>query len=151
VIALSELASHRQKRAYRRRGRWLAMEVSLAEVWPYHRFRFDSHTTTPHLAQQAVRFAAKMLVRRRDTFRTRQGTSAMSAVGLDVGDDGLELLRRQGDHLVRTGRELIVVDLDRCHTSSGGRTATILGMDLNDFVRYAGRPSLTNVDMTVQE
>lgn len=75
----------------------------------------------------------------------------MSAVGLDVGDDGLELLRRQGDHLVRTGRELIVVDLDRCHTSSGGRTATILGMDLNDFVRYAGRPSLTNVDMTVQE
>jgi predicted HTH domain antitoxin len=75
----------------------------------------------------------------------------MSAMGLDVGEDVVELLRRQGDEIALTARELIVVELYRRGTISGGRAAQLLGMDRYDFIRYAAELGIPYFDMTEEE
>jgi predicted HTH domain antitoxin len=75
----------------------------------------------------------------------------MSAVSVEVGEDVVEILRQQGDPIARTARELIVVELYRRHTISGGKAAELLGMDRYDFIRYAAHLGIPYFDMTEEE
>lgn len=77
--------------------------------------------------------------------------SAMTVVRLDVGEDLIELLRRQGDPIDQTARELIVVELFRRHTISGGKAAELLGMDRYDFIQYAAQLGIPYFDMSEEE
>ena len=75
----------------------------------------------------------------------------MSSATLDIGEDVVELLRRQGDPVVQTARELIIVELYRRRTISSGRAAELLGMDRYDFIQYTAGLGIPFFAMTKDE
>jgi predicted HTH domain antitoxin len=77
----------------------------------------------------------------------------MGSVKIELDDDLVEVLRRQGEHqpLERAAREMIVLELYRRAAISGGRAAELLGMDRFDFIRYASDLGIPFFDMTEEE
>jgi predicted HTH domain antitoxin len=75
----------------------------------------------------------------------------MSAVQLELDEDLVAVLQRDGGSVEETARELIVTELYRRGTISHGKAAELLGIPLEDFLVHAGRLGIPYFDFTEEE
>lgn len=75
----------------------------------------------------------------------------MTTLRIDLDDELVALLGDSGQPAATAAREMIVLELYRRGTLSGGRAAALLGLGLGDFLRLAGRVGIARFDMTAEE
>lgn len=75
----------------------------------------------------------------------------MSIVTIDL-EEGLATLLHQTNQTVQNAaREMIVLELYRRGAISSGKAGELLTMPRLDFIRYASRLGIPNIDMTADE
>jgi predicted HTH domain antitoxin len=74
-------------------------------------------------------------------------------VTLQISDELAAILNQEqeDESIERIAREMIVLELYRRHTISGGRAAELLGVPLYDFIRRASSVGIPYIDMTEDE
>ena len=75
----------------------------------------------------------------------------MSTIKLDLDDELVALLHQLNQPLDRAALELIVLELYRRGSISGGKAAQLLGMALRDFICHASRLGIPYLAMTEDE
>ncbi len=75
----------------------------------------------------------------------------MSTVTLELGDDVMALLRQSHRPAPETARELVVMELYRRGTISGGKAAELLGMSRLEFIHSASYLGIPYFSMTQEE
>ena len=77
--------------------------------------------------------------------------TAMTTLHIDLDDEVVALLRQSNAAPGAAAREMIVLELYRRGSVSGGKAAALLGMSRLDFLRLAGRLGIPQFEMTVEE
>ena len=74
-------------------------------------------------------------------------------VTVQISDDLAAILNQEQDGapIERVAREMIVLELYRRHTISGGRAAESTGVPLYDFIKRASSLGIPYIDMTGEE
>jgi predicted HTH domain antitoxin len=75
----------------------------------------------------------------------------MSTLQLELEDDLAAVMRSLNQPLQRAARELIVLELYRRGSLSGGRAAELLGMPRDEFIGFASRIGIAYLDLTADE
>jgi predicted HTH domain antitoxin len=75
----------------------------------------------------------------------------MGTARIDLDDAIVDLLRRSGHPVEDEARDLIVTELYRRGVISRGRAASLLGMPLDAFLRYAANLGIPYVNYTEEE
>jgi predicted HTH domain antitoxin len=76
----------------------------------------------------------------------------MTTLHIDLDDEVVvALLRRSNPVPGAAAREMIVLELYRRGSLSGGKAAELLGMSRPDFLRLAGRLGIPQFDMPAEE
>jgi predicted HTH domain antitoxin len=75
----------------------------------------------------------------------------MQAVDLELPDEMVAIIRREGEPLTAAVQELIYLELYRRGSISSGKAAELLGMGRIDFIQYASRLGIPLFDMTPDE
>jgi hypothetical protein len=75
----------------------------------------------------------------------------MVTLRIDLDDEVVALLGQLNQPPGAAVREMIVLELYRRGSISGGKAAGLLGIGRADFLRHAGRLGIPNFDMTEQE
>ena len=66
-------------------------------------------------------------------------------------DELVELLRDEHEPVEETAREMIVLELYRRGSISGGKAAELLAMNRYDFIKLASSLNIPCIDMTQKE
>jgi len=75
----------------------------------------------------------------------------MAAVTIELGQDLVELLEELRLPLQASARELIVLELYRQGNVSSGRSAELLGMRRDEFIRYASTRGIPYLQLDADE
>jgi predicted HTH domain antitoxin len=75
----------------------------------------------------------------------------MSSVKIEIEEPLAALLHQTNQPVQQAGREMIVLELYRRGTISGGKAAELLGMERIDFIKHASRLGIPFFDMTEDE
>lgn len=75
----------------------------------------------------------------------------MSSFKIDLEDDLVALLHQSNQSIESAVRELIVLELYRRGTISGGKAAEILGMSRWDFIHHASHLGIPYLALTEDE
>jgi predicted HTH domain antitoxin len=72
----------------------------------------------------------------------------MSTIQITVDESMGQLLGESTGQIERSAREIIVLDLFRCHVVSAGRAAEVLDLDLLSFIRWSGARGVPYFDLS---
>lgn len=75
----------------------------------------------------------------------------MGAVQVELGQDLVELLEELRRPLKESARELIVLELYRQGEVSSGKSAELLGMRRDEFIRYASERGIAYLQLDGDE
>jgi predicted HTH domain antitoxin len=75
----------------------------------------------------------------------------MSAIQINLDESVAEFLGDSPEQIERNVLEIIVLELYRRHSISGGRAAELLNLDQLTFIRLAGAHGIPYFDMTPEE
>jgi hypothetical protein len=75
----------------------------------------------------------------------------MSPIKIDLDDDLVVPLRGTNQTVQDAAREMIVLELYRRASISGGKAAEFLGMPRVEFIRHASRLGIPHIDTTPGE
>ena len=75
----------------------------------------------------------------------------MTTLHVDLDDEVVALLRQSNPQPGAAAREMIVIELYRRGSISGGKAAALLGVSRLDFLRLAGRLGIPQFDMPPDE
>jgi hypothetical protein len=75
----------------------------------------------------------------------------MTRLQIDLDDEVMALLRQSDQPPGAAAREMIVLELYRRGSVSGGKAAALLGLRRAQFLDLAGRLGIPHLDMSPQE
>ncbi len=75
----------------------------------------------------------------------------MITIQLELEDDLVALMGRADQSIPTAAKELIVLELYRRGTISGGKAAEVLGMRKIDFIQHSGKLGIPYFNMTPEE
>jgi predicted HTH domain antitoxin len=75
----------------------------------------------------------------------------MTTLHIDLDDEVVALLRQSNPAPNAAAREMIVLELYRRGSISGGKAAALLAISRADFLRLAGRLGIPHFEMSAQE